>query len=207
MNTTEYPLISNLEAIEKRLFSNPEHQLHAVIQILDEEAQLRWVDRDEDSVIPVELRRQSTYRWDVANRVFKDSIMLNMMRKQEAINTVTKNHLLCVTLDEVFYEMAGTLFSHFYKKDSGNGLTAEENNEIIKNIFGAEFDKLLESYDWWFVDHVTKMIYPSPEWPDVDPVGYINSQINYYRTTYEGAFFMPYVEKAIQNVVIPSIEA
>lgn len=205
MSSTEYPLISQLEAVEKKTFSNPDHKLHAIIQILEEEAQSRWKDDSSNSSLPVEIRRQSTYRWDVARCVFEDPVIFKMLQKQETINTVTKNHLLCVSLDEIFYEMAGTLFYHFYKKESGNGLTAEENNEIIKSIFCDEFDKLMESFDGWFVDHVTKMILPFPEWVDVEPVSYVEGQIKYYRTTYEGAFFMPYVEKAIQNVRIPTV--
>lgn len=205
MSETNYPLVRNLEALEKKSFSKPEHRLHAIIQILEDEAQSRWKDDSSESVIPVELRRQSTYRWDVAQCVFNDPVMLKMLQIQETVNTVTKNHLLCVSLDAVFYEMAGTLFYNFYKKDSGNGLTAEENNEIIKSIFGTEFDKLMESFDVWFVDHVTKMILPFPAWVDVEPVSYVEGQIQYYRTTYEGAFFMPYIEKAIQNVTIPTV--
>lgn len=198
----EYPLIENLERVKCKKFATSKQRLHAIITVLDEEASSRWVERDSDSIVPIEMRRQSTYRWDVAGCVFMDDDILHMMRVKELTNKVTKSHLLCVSLPDVFYDMAVNLFYLFYEKESGNQLSAEENNEVIKTIFGKEFPRLDQAFHEWLVEHVPTMLVPHPAWGDVDPVKYLEQQTQYYRTTYKGAFFMPHIEEAIQNVTV-----
>jgi hypothetical protein len=197
---TEYPLIENLELVKRKKFETPEQRLHAIITVLDEEASSRWVERDSDEAVPVEMRRQSNYRWDVASCVFKDDDILHMMRVKELTNTVTQSHLLCVSLPEIFYDMAANLLYLSYAKDSGSQLTAEENNEIIKTIFGEQFSRLDQAFHEWLIEHVPKMLVVHPAWTNTDPVKYTASQVQHYRTTYEGSFFMPHIEEAIQNV-------
>lgn len=197
---TEYPLIENLERVKRKKFETPTQRLYAIITVLDEEALSRWVERDSDRIVPDEISRQSTYRWDVAGCIFTSNEILDLMRKQEVTNTVTQSHLLAVSLPEIFYDMAANMFYNFYSKDSGSQLTAEENNEIIKTIFGDNFTRLDQAFREWLVEHVAKMLAPHPAWGDVDPVKYLEQQTQHYRTTYEGAFFMPHIEEAIQNV-------
>lgn len=198
--SNEYPLIENLDRVKCKKFKTPEQRLHAIITVLDEEASSRWVERDSSATVPIEMRRQSTYRWDVAGSVFNDDDILHMMRVKKLTNTVTQSHLMCVSLSEVFYDMAANLLYLSYAKDSGSQLTAEENNEIIKTIFGEQFSRLDQAFHEWVIEHVPKMLVPHPAWGDVDPVKYLEQQTQHYRTTYEGAFFMTHIEEAIQNV-------
>lgn len=201
----EYPLIENLERVKRKKFETPEQRLHAIITVLDEESLSRWVERDNDQTVPVEMRRQSNYRWDVAGCVFTNAEILHRMRVQELTNTVTQSHLLCVVLSGVFYDMAANLLYIAYSKDSGSQLTAEENNEIIKTIFGEQFEQLNEAFHEWLVEHVPKMLVPHPNWNHTDPAGYTAQQVTHYRTTYKDAFFMPHIEEAIQNVTIEKV--
>lgn len=196
----KYPLIENLERVKRKKFDTPEQRLHAIVMVLNEDALSRYVECDSDSVIPIEIRIQSSYRWDVAGCVFTNKIMLDLMRKKEVTDKVVKSHLLCVTLGEVFYEMAATLFYHFYREDTGTGLTAAENNEIIKTVFGEQFDQLNKASEDWLLEFIPSLLVVHPDWTDTDPVGYTASQVRHYRTTYKDAFFMPHIEKAIQIV-------
>ena len=196
----EYPLIENLDRVKRKKFETPEQRLHAIVTVLHEEATTRYTDQDADRTVPVEMRIQSNYRWDVASCIFTDKEVLDIMRKQEVTNTVTQSHLLCVSLPEIFYDMAANLFYNFYSKDSGSGLTADENNAIIKTIFGEQFEKLDKAFHEWFIEFIPKMLMVHPSWTDVDPVLHTERQIKHYRTTYKDAFFMPHIEEAIQNV-------
>jgi len=196
----EYPLIDNLEAVKRKKFATVEDRLTSIIAVLDEEVISRGLEYSPERTVPEDMARQSNFRWDVAGCVFTGKKMLNAMQKQKVTNIVTKNYLLCVKHPEIFYDSAAMMFYNFYNKDSGSGLSADENNEIIKNIFGDDFDKLQVAFDEWLVEHIEKMIIPHPEWINVDPVKHIAIQIKYYQETYKGAFFMPSVEKAIQNV-------
>lgn len=201
MTTQEkYPLIENLEAIKRKKFATVEDRLASIIAVLDEEVLSRGIVHNPDTTVPAEMERQSKFRWDVASCIFTGKKMLNIMQKQEVTNTVTQNYLLCVHQPEIFYHMAAIMFYNFYAKDSGSGLTAVENNEIIKNIFGDDFDKLQEAFDQWLVRHVEKMLVPHPTWTSIDPVKHLASQSKHYQETYKGAFFMQSIEKAIQNV-------
>lgn len=196
----KYPLLDNLEKVKNKPFKTLEEQLYAIVNVLDEEALTRWKDDNSETVVPVELRRQSLFRWDVAGSVFGDTNVIHLIRKKQASDMVTKSHLLCVTLGEVFYDLAASLFYQFYGQDTGNGLTACENNEIITTIFGEQFNQLDKAFEDWLVGHVANMLIAHPDWNNVDLVAYTNSQIDHYRNTYEGAFFMPHIEKAIQNI-------
>lgn len=196
----EYPLIENLERVKRKKFETPTQRLYAIIAVLDEEALSRWVERDSDRIVPDEISRQSTYRWDVAGCIFTGNEILDLMRKQEVTNTVTQSHLLAVSLPEIFYDMAANMFYNFYSKDSGSQLTAEENNEIIKTIFGDNFNRLDQAFHEWFMEFIPKMLMVHPSWTDVDPVAHTERQIKHYRTAYKDAFFMPHIEEAIQNV-------
>lgn len=197
----EYPLIENLDRVKRKKFESPEQRLHAIVTVLHEEATTRYTERDSDRTVPVEMQIQSHYRWDVAGCTFTDKEVLNLMRKKEITNTVTQSHLLCVSLHEVFYDMAANLFYSFYSIESGSGLTADENNEIIKAIFGEQFDKLNQAFHEWFMEFIPKMLMVHPSWTDVDPVAHTERQIKHYRTAYKDAFFMPHIEEAIQNVI------
>lgn len=197
----EYPLIDNLERVKRKKFETPTQCLHAIIAVLDEEALSRWVERDSDRIVPDEISRQSTYRWDVAGCIFTGNEILDLMRKQEVTNTVTQSHLLADSLPEIFYDMAANMFYNFYSKDSGSQLTAEENNEIIKTIFGDNFNRLDQAFHEWFMEFIPKMLMVHPSWTDVDPVAHTKRQIEHYRTAYKDAFFMPHIEEAIQNVI------
>lgn len=196
----EYPLIENLDRVKSKKFESPEQRLHAIVTVLHEEATTHYTERDSDRTVPVEMQIQSHYRWDVAGCVFTNKIMLDLMRKKEVTDKVVKSHLLCVTLGEVFYEMAATLFYHFYREDTGTGLTAAENNEIIKTVFGEHFDQLNKASEDWLLEFIPSLLVVHPDWTDTDPVGYTASQVRHYRTTYKDAFFMPHIEKAIQIV-------
>jgi hypothetical protein len=199
-NQKEYPLIENLEAVKRKKFATVEDRLTSIIAVLDEEVLSRGIEHNPDRTVPEDMVRQSKFRWDVAGCVFTGKKMLNAMQKQEVTNIVTKNYLLCVHQPEVFYDMAAMMFYNFYNKDSGSGLTADENNEIIRNIFGNDFDKLQEAFDEWLVEHIEKMLIPHPTWTSIDPVKHLASQSKYYQESYKGAFFMSSIEKAIQNV-------
>lgn len=199
-----YPLIENLDKIKAQPLKNPEETLYAIVNVLDEEALTRWIDDNSGSSIPAEIRRQSKFRWDIADLVFRDTNVIQLIRKKQASDTVTKSHLLCVTLDEVFYDMAANLFYNFYSQDSGNGLTAIENNEIIKSIFGEQFERLDKAFEDWLVTHVADMLVVPPTLKRIDPVVYTENQINHYRNTYKDAFFIHHIEKAIQNVTSPN---
>lgn len=196
----EYPLIENLEAVKRKKFATVEDRLTSIIAVLDEEVLSRGIEHNPERTVPEDMARQSKFRWDVAGCVFTGKKMLTAMQKQEVTNIVTKNYLLCVHQPEVFYDMAAMMFYNFYAKDSGSGLTADENNEIIKNIFGDDFDKLKEAFDEWLVNHIENMLVPHPTWTNINPVKYLASQSKYYQETYKGAFFMSSIEKAIQNV-------
>lgn len=206
MTTQEkYPLIENLEAVKRKKFATVEDRLTSIIAVLDEEVLSRGIEHNTERTVPEDMARQSKFRWDVAGCVFTGKKMLNAMQKQEVTNIVTQNYLLCVHQPEVFYDMAAMMFYNFYNKNSGSGLTADENNEIIKNIFGDDFDKLQVAFDEWLVGHIEHMLVPHPTWTSIDPVKHLASQSKYYQESYKGAFFMPSIEKAIQNVTSATV--
>lgn len=200
---TEYPLIPRLESIKRRKFNNQVDRLNAIASVLDEEAFSRWTESDSDRSIPDQINRQSKYRWDVARCIFNSKEMQNLINTREVENSITQSHLLCVQLGGVFYKMAATLFYTFYDDGSsgGSGLTNEENNEIIKSIFGDDFEKLNEAFHSWMVGHIERMLTPHPTWGVQEPINFANKQAKHYRETYAGAFFMPHIEEAIKNVM------
>jgi hypothetical protein len=203
-NQQEYPLIENLENVKFKYFKTPNERLYAIVNVLDEEALTRWKDDNTSSVVPAALRRQSIFRWDVASLIFIDTDVIQLIYERKTYDMVTKYHILCLSMPD-FYDMAANIFYTFYGEDTTNGLTAEKNDFIIKEIFGNHFNELNYAFESWLVPHVSSMLIAHPNWNNIDHKAYTASQINHYRTTYKNSFFMPHIEKAIQNVTSKNI--
>lgn len=199
----EYSLIENLESICQKTFNHLTDELEAIISVLDEELLIRLSHQDENAVLPDKLNRSARYRWDVALCVFNSDDIRHAIKVRKTHDAVLKYHTLCIH-DPEFFDMAVMYFYNFYSDQSGNGLSHDETTQIIKDIFGQQFSQLEKAFELFLLDHIPHIIV-APETLHLsskDKILFSESEIQHYRKVYEDCFFYPYIEKAIQSLVL-----
>lgn len=197
-NEKEYPLIKNLDLINKTKFKTDSEMMDSIISVLNDEVTSRNIEK-KDTIVPDNLFRAKLYRWDVARAVFNNKKILDLINTLETKDTVNHSYFLCKEFGSVFYQSTTLLFFNFYNDESGNNLPAKKTNQIIKDIFGENFKILEKSFEDFIIPHFSRMI-NAPDYLDsIEKSSFKKRQISHYQKTYKNAFFFKHIKKSIKD--------
>lgn len=185
----EYPLVENLEAIKRDSNKNSDEKIQSILSVLKEE--VNSLNKDEKIHL----------RWDVALSVFNNVDVNKAIRLEQLRITVQDCLSDCIAMNHpVMYHQTAMFFYGLYSKEVCNGLSNEDNNNVIISVFTDKIKELDEGFKAFLVPHIFKMLnFKRTSMNKEEQEQWAKSLINKYRKDYDGSLFIQHVEEAISE--------